>query len=86
MKSASSWFGPPSRPVRAWGTPGDSGRRSSPTSALYDAFYELLSPRAVRQLRGQGDHRDSPLAYMRGRTLNDSFIIPDEAQNTTLSR
>ena len=50
---------------------------------LFDALHEMLDPEAVPKLLTTGTIELAPLAYMRGRTLNDSFIILDEAQNTT---
>lgn len=50
---------------------------------LFDALHEMLEPDAVPKLVASGTIEVAPLAYMRGRTLNDSFIILDEAQNTT---
>jgi len=50
---------------------------------LYDALNEMLDPELVPKLLAAGTVEVAPLAYMRGRTLNDSFIILDEAQNTT---
>lgn len=50
---------------------------------LYDALNEMLDPELVPKLLAAGTIEVAPLAYMRGRTLNDSFIILDEAQNTT---
>ncbi len=50
---------------------------------LYDALYDMMEAEEFRQLLEQGIIEVAPLAYMRGRTLNDSFIILDEAQNTT---
>jgi phosphate starvation-inducible PhoH-like protein len=50
---------------------------------LFDALNEMLEPEAVPKLMAAGTIEVAPLAYMRGRTLNDSFIILDEAQNTT---
>jgi phosphate starvation-inducible PhoH-like protein len=50
---------------------------------LYDALYDMLEPEVVARLMERGTIEVAPLAYMRGRTLNDSFIILDEAQNTT---
>ena len=50
---------------------------------LFDALHEMLDPDAVPKLMAAGTIEVAPLAYMRGRTLNDSFIILDEAQNTT---
>src|SRR6056297_80010 len=51
---------------------------------LYDAMYDMLSPEKFQYLRDQNIIEIAPLAYMRGRTLNNSFIILDEAQNTTI--
>src|SRR5215813_5849398 len=50
---------------------------------LYDALNDMLDPETIPQLLAQGTIEVAPLAYMRGRTLNDSFIILDEAQNTS---
>lgn len=50
---------------------------------LYDALNEMLDPEVVPKLLATGTVEVAPLAYMRGRTLNDSFIILDEAQNTS---
>jgi phosphate starvation-inducible PhoH-like protein len=50
---------------------------------LFDALHEMLDPDAVPKMIATGTIEVAPLAYMRGRTLNDSFIILDEAQNTT---
>jgi phosphate starvation-inducible PhoH-like protein len=50
---------------------------------LFDALHEMLDPESVPKLLASGTVEVAPLAYMRGRTLNDSFIILDEAQNTT---
>ena len=50
---------------------------------LFDALHEMLEPESVPKLMAAGTIEVAPLAYMRGRTLNDSFIILDEAQNTT---
>ena len=50
---------------------------------LFDALHEMLDPESVPKLMAAGTIEVAPLAYMRGRTLNDSFIILDEAQNTT---
>ena len=50
---------------------------------LYDALGDMLDPEALPKLMAAGTIEVAPLAYMRGRTLNDSFIILDEAQNTT---
>ena len=50
---------------------------------LYDALFELLGTENYQRLVERGNIEVAPLAYMRGRTLDDSFIILDEAQNTT---
>ncbi|MGH3328614.1 MAG: PhoH family protein [Streptomycetales bacterium] len=50
---------------------------------LYDALHDMLDPERIPQLMAQGTIEVAPLAYMRGRTLNDAFIILDEAQNTS---
>jgi phosphate starvation-inducible PhoH-like protein len=64
--------------------PGDVSAKVDPyLRPLYDALYDMLEPEAVVRLMERGAIEVAPLAYMRGRTLNDSFIILDEAQNTT---
>jgi len=64
--------------------PGDVIAKVDPyLRPLYDALYDMLEPEAVSRLMERGTIEVAPLAYMRGRTLNDSFIILDEAQNTT---
>ncbi|MEZ5209593.1 MULTISPECIES: PhoH family protein [unclassified Gordonia (in: high G+C Gram-positive bacteria)] len=50
---------------------------------LYDALHDMMDPEAIPKLMEAGVIEVAPLAYMRGRTLNDAFIILDEAQNTT---
>ena len=50
---------------------------------LYDALHDMLDPDAIPRLMAAGTIEVAPLAYMRGRTLNDAFIILDEAQNTS---
>jgi phosphate starvation-inducible PhoH-like protein len=50
---------------------------------LYDALYEMMDGEQVNRLMERGTIEVAPLGYMRGRTLNDSFIVLDEAQNTT---
>ncbi len=50
---------------------------------LYDALFDMMDAEAFQRLMARGTIEVAPLAYMRGRTLNDSFIILDEAQNTT---
>jgi phosphate starvation-inducible PhoH-like protein len=64
--------------------PGDVLAKVDPyLRPLYDALYDMLDPEAVARLMDRGAIEVAPLAFMRGRTLNDSFIILDEAQNTT---
>ncbi len=64
--------------------PGDLQDKVGPyLRPLYDAFYDLLSPERFLRYVDKNIIEIAPLAYMRGRTLNDSFIILDEAQNTT---
>ena len=50
---------------------------------LYDALHDMIDPESIPKLLAAGTIEVAPLAYMRGRTLNDAFIILDEAQNTT---
>jgi len=50
---------------------------------LYDALYEMLEPDKVEQYSEQGIIEVAPLAFMRGRTFNEAFVILDEAQNST---
>ncbi|MFZ9227040.1 MAG: PhoH family protein, partial [Candidatus Nanopelagicales bacterium] len=50
---------------------------------LYDALQDMIDPEKIPKLMTNGSIEVAPLAYMRGRTLNDSFIILDEAQNTS---
>jgi phosphate starvation-inducible PhoH-like protein len=50
---------------------------------LYDALHDMLDPESIPRLMAAGTIEVAPLAYMRGRTLNEAFIILDEAQNTT---
>ncbi len=50
---------------------------------LYDALHDMLDPESIPRLMAAGTIEVAPLAYMRGRTLNDAYIILDEAQNTT---
>ncbi len=64
--------------------PGDLKEKIEPyLRPLYDALYEMLSPERFQKFSDRGIIEVAPLAYMRGRTLNDSFIVLDEAQNTT---
>ncbi|MGO1973962.1 MAG: PhoH family protein [Propionibacteriaceae bacterium] len=53
---------------------------------LYDALHDMLDPDSVPRLLTAGTIEVAPLAYMRGRTLNDAFIILDEAQNTSMEQ
>lgn len=53
---------------------------------LYDALHDMVDPESVPKLLTAGTIEVAPLAYMRGRTLNDAFIILDEAQNTTMEQ
>ena len=64
--------------------PGDLMAKVDPyLRPLYDALYDLLEPEGAQRLLDRGTIEVAPLAFMRGRTLNSSFIILDEAQNTT---
>jgi phosphate starvation-inducible PhoH-like protein len=64
--------------------PGDLMAKVDPyLRPLFDALYDMLEPDRVNQYLERGTIEVAPLAFMRGRTLNDSFIILDEAQNTS---
>ncbi len=64
--------------------PGDLQEKVNPfLRPLYDALYELIDPEKIPDLMAKGVIEIAPLAYMRGRTLNNAFVIVDEAQNTT---
>lgn len=64
--------------------PGDLSQKVDPyLRPLYDALYDMMGPDSYQRLLERGAIEVAPLAYMRGRTLSDSFIILDEAQNTT---
>ncbi|GMR02474.1 MAG: PhoH family protein [Acidimicrobiia bacterium] len=64
--------------------PGDLAAKVDPyLRPLYDALYEMLGPEETGRLMDQRTIEIAPLAYMRGRTLNDAFVVLDEAQNTT---
>ncbi len=64
--------------------PGDLMAKVDPyLRPLYDALYDMLEPEGTQRLMERGTIEVAPLAYMRGRTLNSSFVILDEAQNTT---
>ena len=67
--------------------PGDIGEKIDPyLRPLFDALYEMLGFDRVGKLIARGTIELAPLAYMRGRTLNESFVILDEAQNTTVEQ
>ncbi|MCF7968764.1 MAG: PhoH family protein [Methylococcaceae bacterium] len=67
--------------------PGDMAQKVDPyLRPLYDALYEMLGFERVAKLIERNVIEVAPLAFMRGRTLNDSFIILDEAQNTTVEQ
>jgi phosphate starvation-inducible PhoH-like protein len=64
--------------------PGDLQQKINPyLRPLYDALYELIDAEKIPNLMERGVIEVAPLAYMRGRTLNNAFVIVDEAQNTT---
>ena len=64
--------------------PGDLMAKVDPyLRPLYDALYDMVEPEGAQRLLDRGAVEVAPLAFMRGRTLNSSFIILDEAQNTT---
>ncbi len=64
--------------------PGDLYDKVTPyLRPLYDALYEMMEPERIHKYIESGIIEVAPLAYMRGRTLNDSFVIMDEAQNAT---
>jgi phosphate starvation-inducible PhoH-like protein len=64
--------------------PGDLQEKVNPyLRPLYDALYDMMDTERVERLLERGTVEIAPLAFMRGRTLNDSFVILDEAQNTT---
>ena len=64
--------------------PGDIEQKIDPyLRPLYDALYELMPPERFARAQERGEIEVAPLAFMRGRTLNEAFIILDEAQNTT---
>ena len=67
--------------------PGDLAQKIDPyLRPLYDALYEMLGFDYVAKLMERNVIEVAPLAYMRGRSLNDSFVILDEAQNTTVDK
>jgi phosphate starvation-inducible PhoH-like protein len=67
--------------------PGDMAQKVDPyLRPLYDALYDMLGIERVEKMIAKGIIEVAPLAFMRGRTLNDAFIILDEAQNTTIEQ
>jgi phosphate starvation-inducible PhoH-like protein len=67
--------------------PGDLSQKVDPyLRPLYDALFEMMGMEKVAKLLERGVIEIAPLAYMRGRTLNDSFVILDEAQNTSVEQ
>lgn len=67
--------------------PGDLSQKVDPyLRPLYDALFEMLGFEKVEKLIERNVIEVAPLAYMRGRTLNDAFIILDESQNTTIEQ
>lgn len=67
--------------------PGDLQNKVDPyLRPLYDAIYEMMGADKYQSLAEKGIIEVAPLAYMRGRTLNDAFVILDEAQNTTIEQ
>src|SRR5699024_9584717 len=64
--------------------PGTLGDKIDPhLRPLYDALHDMLDPESIPRLMAAGTIEVAPLAFMRGRTINDSFISLDEAQNTS---
>lgn len=67
--------------------PGDLAAKIDPyLRPLYDALHSMMDSDSVQKLLDQGTIEVAPLAFMRGRTLDDSFVILDEAQNTTIDQ
>ena len=67
--------------------PGDIREKMDPyLRPLYDALHDMMPPERVRRAMEEGTIEIAPLAYMRGRTLSDAFIILDEAQNATTAQ
>jgi phosphate starvation-inducible PhoH-like protein len=67
--------------------PGDLAQKIDPyLRPLYDALYEMFGVEKVAKLIERNVIEIAPLAYMRGRTLNDAFVILDEAQNTSIEQ
>jgi phosphate starvation-inducible PhoH-like protein len=66
--------------------PGDMREKLNPYLPLYDALQDMLQPRKLQEYLDTNVIQIAPLAYMRGRTLNNAFVILDEAQNATLNQ
>ena len=67
--------------------PGDLAEKVNPyLRPLYDALHDMMAGERAAALVEQGVIEVAPLAFMRGRTLNDAFVTPDEAQNTTVEQ
>jgi phosphate starvation-inducible PhoH-like protein len=67
--------------------PGDLSQKVDPyLRPMYDALYDMLGPEQVGRLIDKNLIEVAPLAFMRGRSLNDSFVILDEAQNTSVAQ
>ena len=67
--------------------PGDMKEKVDPyLRPLYDALYDMMPAEKVDRMLASGEIEIAPLAFMRGRTLSNAFVIIDEAQNTTLFR
>lgn len=67
--------------------PGDMKEKLDPyLQPLYDALHDMIPPKKLEQLMEEGTVQIAPLAYMRGRTLDNAFVILDEAQNATIQQ
>lgn len=67
--------------------PGDMAEKVNPyLRPLYDALHDMMPSERVQHLLSRGTIEVAPLAFMRGRTLNDSFVVLDEAQNTSVAQ
>lgn len=67
--------------------PGDIAAKVDPyLRPLYDALYDMITPEVMEKYMERGVIEVAPLAFMRGRTLNNSFVVLDEAQNTTVEQ
>lgn len=67
--------------------PGDMKEKLDPyLQPLYDALHDMIPPKKLQEFMEDGTVQIAPLAYMRGRTLDNAFVILDEAQNTTISQ